>query len=206
MLFRSETETIERNFQIAFGKIQARISLSNESSYLILIPADESISTEENITNIKKIINKFNNLIKADIPSIGLKFGIADILAPLTHTYRSYRRALKALEMGDILYGDFHYITYSELGPLVWIDIKADEINIMKNVIENLLVNDKDGELIKTLDTYLESNMNYSLTAKKLFVHINTVRKRMECINEFIDIDLEDPISRLKLEILLKLK
>lgn len=47
--------------------------------------------------------------------------------------------------------------------------------------------------------------MNYSLTAKQLFIHINTVRKRIEEINDLINFDLEDPMNRLKLEILLKL-
>ena len=47
--------------------------------------------------------------------------------------------------------------------------------------------------------------MNYSLTAKQLFVHINTVRKRIEEIKDLINLDLENPMDRLKLEILLKL-
>ncbi|TAN64316.1 PucR family transcriptional regulator, partial [Paraclostridium sordellii 8483] len=38
-----------------------------------------------------------------------------------------------------------------------------------------------------------------------LYVHINTVRKRIEDITYLLKIDLEDPMNRLKLEILLKL-
>nr|WP_300006155.1 PucR family transcriptional regulator ligand-binding domain-containing protein [Tissierella sp.] len=201
-----EKETIERKFQIIFGKIQGRISSSNEKSYLILIPSDETKSIESNIKNIKESLNKFNNLVRGDIAGINLNFGISDIPEKLTDTYKSYTRALKALEMGEILYGDFHNITYSELGPLAWLDIKKDELKIMKNVIKNLINEDKDRELIKTLNIYLESNMNYSVTAKKLFVHINTVRKRIDYISELIDLDLEDPISRINLEILLKLE
>ena len=47
--------------------------------------------------------------------------------------------------------------------------------------------------------------MNYSHTAKNLYIHINTVRKRIEQINDKIQIDLDDPLNRLKLEVLLKL-
>ena len=47
--------------------------------------------------------------------------------------------------------------------------------------------------------------MNYSLTAKQLFMHINTVRKRIEEINDLVDFDIEDPLYRLKLEIILLL-
>ncbi len=200
-----EKETIERNFQITFRKTASRIALAKEDSYLLLIAADENISKEENIKAIKNLINKFNLSLKAELPNIDLNFGIADIAAPITSTYKSYKRALKALEMGHILYGDLYYITYSELGPLAWIDIKSDEIDLMKDSIKDLLDQENSQELIETLDTYLESNMNYSLSSKKLFIHINTVRKRIEYINDLIDMDLEDPISRLKLEILLKL-
>ena len=201
----TETETIERRFQSSFGELEARIALANQNSYLLLIPLDEKISKEDNLKKIKRAITQFNNSIKLDMPRINLSFGISDIQASLEDICKSSKRALKALEMGKMIYGDLDYITYSELGPLAWMDIKTDEINTMKNVLGDLLAKDKDQELIRTLDTYLKSNMNYSVTAKKLFIHINTVRKRIEHINDLIDIDLEDPISRLKLELLLKI-
>lgn len=199
-----ESDIVERNFQSTFGKLKARIAPASENNYLFLVPINDEISTEYNIKNIKKLINRFNKSLKSDIDNVNLSFGISDIPALLIDTYKSYKRSLKSLEIGHILYENLHYITYSELGPLAWIDIKSDEIDIMKKTIKNLLIEDKNKELVETLNMYLESNMNYSLTAKKLFLHINTVRKRIEYINDLIDIDLEDPVSRLKLEILLK--
>ena len=47
--------------------------------------------------------------------------------------------------------------------------------------------------------------MNYSITAKKTYLHINTVRNRIKCIENLIDLDLEDPITRLKISILLRI-
>lgn len=201
----TETEIIERKFQSSFGKLEARIALVNENSYLFLIPFDENLSLEANIINIEKASNQFKNALKLDLANSDLSFGIADIKAELRDICKSYKRALRAVEMGSLIYGDIDHISYSQLGPLAWIDVKSDEINTMKSIIGDLLANDKNQELVETLDTYLGSNMNYSLTAKKLFVHINTVRKRMDYINDLIDIDLEDPINRLKLEILLKI-
>lgn len=84
-------------------------------------------------------------------------------------------------------------------------DIKEDEIEIMGKDIELLIEKDENNELIETLRTYLECKMNYTLASKRLFLHINTVRKRIEDINELISVDLEDPMNRLKLEVLLKL-
>ena len=84
-------------------------------------------------------------------------------------------------------------------------DIKYDEVNIMLRDISVLLEDEKYKEYIHTLKVYLECKMNFSLTAKNLYVHINTVRKRIEDITYLLKIDLEDPMNRLKLEILLKL-
>lgn len=160
---------------------------------------------EENKKQIKKALNKFNNYLKSDLEDFNLNFGMADIPTPLEEIYTSYTRACKALEMGYILYGNLYYITYSELGPLAWIDIKFDEIDIIKKSIENLLAEDVDRQLLRTLSIYLESNMNYSITAKKLYLHINTVRNRIRHIEDLIDLELDDPITKLKLVILLRI-
>lgn len=200
-----DEEVFESKFQSSFGRFESRMATTGENLYLFLIPMDQSLSTKDNIKKIKKTIDTFKTSLKKDLPEVGLKFGISDIKAPLGELYKSYTRALKALELGNLLYGNLDYFTYSELGPLAWIDVKHDEIDIMKNSIKGLLEKDKNKELIGTLTTYLESNMNYSLTAKKLYIHINTVRKRMEEVKDLIDIDLDDPISRFKLELLLKI-
>ena len=84
-------------------------------------------------------------------------------------------------------------------------DIQEDEIEMMLVDLKELFAQDENKELIKTLKVYLDCKMNYSHTAKNLYIHINTVRKRIEQINDQIQIDLEDPLNRLKLEVLLKL-
>lgn len=199
-----EKEMIEKGFNNSFRKLKGRIAPVSEKGYLILIPINENISIEENQKQIKRSINKFNNYLKSEIKGFNLNVGISDIPTPIEEIYISYTRANKALEMGYILYKNLYYITYSELGPLAWMDIKLDEINIMKRSIKNLLIED-NRELLETLSGYLESNMNYSVTAKKLYIHINTVRNRIKHIEELIDLDLEDPITKLKLIILLKI-
>ena len=42
------------------------------------------------------------------------------------------------------------------------------------------------SELLKTLKIYLENNMNYSVTAEKMYVHINTIRKRIDKVNDLV--------------------
>lgn len=46
--------------------------------------------------------------------------------------------------------------------------------------------------------------MNYSITAEKMYVHVNTIRKRIDKMKELLDISLDNRIARLKLEMLLQ--
>lgn len=86
-----------------------------------------------------------------------------------------------------------------------WLDIQPEEFDLMTKNIKALLAHESGEELLETLKVYLSCKMNYSLAAKQLYIHINTVRKRMELINELISLDLEEPTNRLKLELLLRL-
>ena len=54
-------------------------------------------------------------------------------------------------------------------------------------------------EYVKTLYTFLVNERNYVSASKALFLHKNTLRNRIEKINELIDIDLNDPLVRLRL-------
>ena len=80
-------------------------------------------------------------------------------------------------------------------------NIKDDEINIMLKDIKVLIDDEKNKELIQTLKIYLECKMNFSLTAKTLYVHINTVRKRIEEITTLLEgeeVSLEQSIELYK--------
>lgn len=77
-------------------------------------------------------------------------------------------------------------------------------MSIYTKYIEPLTLQEDGQDLILTLKTFLENNLNYSLASNKLFVHNNTVRYRINKIKNLVDIDFDDSMERLKLEIVLK--
>ena len=93
---------------------------------------------------------------------------------------------------------------YEDLGVLAWIDIPEEELEKLLNNLKELIEVNKGEDLLETLKVYLENNLNYSTTASKLFIHINTVRKRIERVEEALDLNLDNYITRLKLVILLQ--
>lgn len=90
------------------------------------------------------------------------------------------------------------------LGPLTWLDIPEEELQKLLNSYYELMEDEKNIELLRTLKVYLENNMNYSITAEKTYAHINTIRKRIEKINSLIPVDWQNPVSRMKIELLLQ--
>jgi DNA-binding PucR family transcriptional regulator len=70
----------------------------------------------------------------------------------------------------------------------------------------SLLEHDKDGGIsyLQTLTAFLEENMSYTATAKRLYIHRSTLIDRISRIERELGIDLRDSDRRLQLEILLK--
>lgn len=187
----------------SISHMSARIAMIDENSCIILLPVDDKISDEENLKLIKKSSEVFKNRLESKINNINIVFGISDIPDRIYEVKRNYNRCEQTIKIGRILYLDRSYLRYSDLGIFAWMDIKEDELDLMLKDINPIINGDENRELVDTLRVYLECKMNYSLTAKQLFIHINTVRRRIEEINNLIKFDLDDPINRLKLEILL---
>lgn len=187
------------------GYSNTRIAFLDDNRFLFLIPEDHALSQEKKLERIKKHLIELQDHLEKRIENIQLQFGIADVSDTIFAIKRNYMRCEKAITNGKLLFPEENFFLYSALGAFAWLDVQEDEINIMLHQLHDLFKSDENKELIETLKVYLENNMNYSHTAKKLYVHINTVRNRIEQIKERIPIDLEDPFNRLQLEILLKL-
>lgn len=182
-----------------------RLAIIDENRFVFLIPEDRSFSHGKNLERIKEYFKDLSDKLGRKVENINLLFGISDISDTILEMERNYFRCEKTINNGTLLFPTKKYLTYSELGPFAWMDIQEDEIEIMLKDLKILFDQGDKRELVETLKVYLDCNMNYSHTAKKLFLHINTVRKRIEQINDRIHIDLEEPLNRLKLEVLLNL-
>lgn len=181
------------------------ISFIKENSGIILYETDNNISNEENIEKFKKILEKLERKIQKNTEKLELEFGISDVFFDIEDLERNYKRAKKAEEIGSIFFSRENKHIYSFLGALVWMDIENDEIDIMAKDLKKIYKKENCEELIETLKVYLESNMNYSETSKKMYTHINTVRKRINTIVEEIGLNIEDYNTRLKLGLIIKI-
>lgn len=200
--YKEEIKNCANNSVIKLG---ARMAIIDDNSCIFLLPVDEKFLKEDFLELIKDETKNLYNRLRKRIDNIRLVFGLSDIEDSIHEFNRNFERCKHITDIGNLLFPDKDFITYSELGVFAWMDIKKDELDIILKDISKLINSKEYEEHITILRTYLECNMNYSLTAKKLFLHINTVRKRIEEVNDLIDVNLDNPMDRLKLEIILKL-
>jgi purine catabolism regulator len=198
-------DVLKNSIRGEFFYNDCRVSFIESNKCFFLIKMDETLSDKQNVNLIKEKCLNLKKRLELKIRDIRLAFGLSDTPEFVYELGRNNHRAEQAIRIGSLLYPKEAVWTYSQMGAFGWLDIKDDEINLMLKDLKLLLENEEHKELVKTLKVYLECKMNFSLTAKELFVHINTVRKRIDEITNLINLDLDNPMNRLKVEILLEL-
>jgi purine catabolism regulator len=120
----------------------------------------------------------------------------------------SYEEAREALEIGPPLLGE-EVISFDALGLLCWLHHLPPEVrekNRFSQVALTLADHDaqRGGELLKTLEAYLDAGRNIQEAAKCLFLHRNTLRQRLNKIEALCHLELSDPLTCLNLHVAIK--
>ena len=199
---RDERKNFVRAFQDSGVSKFGKMAFLDENSGLILWETQEkSVCSLEYLTNI---LEEFRLKIMEKCEGMDLEFAICRDETNLLSLKKSVQKCQKVMMMGKKLFAQKKIWDYEMLGPYVWMDVEEEELEAMLGHYRLLMEDEKNRELLKTLKVYLENNMNFSITAEKMYVHINTIRKRISKVKELLDVSLEDRISRLKTEMLLQ--
>ena len=76
-----------------------------------------------------------------------------------------------------------------------------NESELMRAYADSLLAPVQDGELLHTLQVYLDEGLSVTATAAALGLHRNTVTARIGRLRELLDVDLDDADHRLALQL-----
>jgi len=122
---------------------------------------------------------------------------------------RSYEEAQEAAEIGRRLSPGARVTCFWELGLLDWIyqlPPEALATNPFLAIVETLAEHDQrtKGDLVRTLEAYLDSGGALAEAAGLLTVHRNTLLYRISRIEEIAAVDLRNVEQRLNLHVALK--
>lgn len=195
------SEVIEIFEQCRIGRY-GRLAFLSKTEGMILWDAKSPEEMGEN--HLHKLIEEFKDKLKWKFDGINWRFSYINDLKELFLLKTLVEKCRKIIRIGKIVFPEQEILNYDQLGILTWLDIPEDEMKILMEELQKLLKVEKNKELLYTLKVYLENNMNYSLTAEKLFVNINTIRRRIEKVNDLIRIDWDNYFERTKIGLLLQ--
>ncbi|MBW6462560.1 MAG: PucR family transcriptional regulator ligand-binding domain-containing protein [Firmicutes bacterium] len=157
------------------------------------------------LTSLKETVNDLvEYLQRSTRTNIPVNVGVGKAYSDIRKINRSYEEAREALKIAQL----------SERSNVIFFDnlgfykiLSEKNRTELERFVEELLHpvfeydRNKKGDLIKTLETYYETNRNLKLTSTRLYTHYNTVLYRIKKIEELTGVSLDNPESALNLEI-----
>ncbi len=135
-------------------------------------------------------------IVTAITQELGIKvvIGIGTIVPHIRDLARAYKEAGVAIDVGKVFDTEKSVVNYENLGigrliyqlPTILCQMFLQEV-FKKNPIDAL-----DQETLLTINKFFENNLNVSETARKLFVHRNTLVYRLEKIKKLTGLDLRE--------------
>ncbi|WP_100403675.1 PucR family transcriptional regulator [Bacillus sp. FJAT-42315] len=118
-------------------------------------------------------------------------FYVGKFFTPSQETKHQFLQEKQFFHLGLELLPNEHVFTFEKVLPSALALQMPTQLR--KAISINLFPSFKDEpDLLQTLKVYLESNLNASLTAKKLFIHRNTLQYRLDKFVEKTGVQLKD--------------
>lgn len=181
---------------------RGRIAFLSRNEGVILFRARSQEKADK--MQIQSILQEFHEKMSRKFDGMEWRFALNYEPRRLTDIRACIQKGQKTLKVGKIAMPGQPILNYDDLGILTWVDIPDDELKKLLDDFYTLMQAEKNRELLHTLKVYLENNMNYSMTAEKLYVNINTIRRRIEKVNELVDIDWSNYYTRTKIGLMLQ--
>jgi purine catabolism regulator len=139
-----------------------------------------------------------------------VKLGVGRRYHQLEHLSKSKSEARRALVNHHLCGEKGRPVHYDALGIYKLLSFEALEPEL-KSFFGEMLAplalydKEKDTNLIETLKLYFECGSNLKRVSEEMYTHYNTIIYRMQRIREISGLDLEDPSTRLNVQIALKI-
>ena len=161
----------------------------NETDIALIKQLPEGADSKD----LQKIAKQISTAVTQEL-GIKVVIGIGTIVPHIRDLARAYKEAGVAIDVGKVFDTEKTVINYENLGigrliyqlPTILCQMFLQEV-FKKNPIDAL-----DQETLLTINKFFENNLNVSETARKLFVHRNTLVYRLEKIKKLTGLDLRE--------------
>jgi len=199
--FKVRFESIVRDILKLHGRKVLQMLLGDD--VVLLMPYEnESTGAKQNTDILTGVFEK----LAVEMPGLAVTAALGGRFESLQDARKSYLQAIKVLRsFSELKTTSCPIYAYEQLGIYkLLFEIGSEKLALYyQEVIEPLNEYDQKHhmDLVNSLFVYFEENCNAAKTAKRLFVHRNTLDYRLKKIAEITGRNLDDPYDRLTLQL-----
>lgn len=159
-----------------------------EEGHIILIKTLQSTDTYKDISHIAKTIV---DTLSAEV-MVDIRVAYGTVVNELKEVSKSYKEAGVALDVGRIFYEEKNVLAYNELGIgrlIHQLPYPLCEMFI-REVFQGKGLAQFDEETMGTVNAFFDNDLNISETARKLYIHRNTLGYRIDKILRNTGLDI----------------
>ena len=124
---------------------------------------------------------------------VPVKASIGKYFTLLQDARNSYITSVKAFDIGSLYSEGYSVYNYNNIGIARFFhDIPIEQLeHFIEETITSEVYDRIDDETIKTMQAFFENNLNISETARKMYLHRNTLVYRIEKFNKLTGLDVQ---------------
>jgi hypothetical protein len=172
-----------------------------------LVPTPQRTPRERTLEVARKIVDRVERSVR-----VPLRAGIGASVAGVTDVPKSRRAAEQALEILAKQQPGSAAVHIEDVRPhavlLELLDLVAKRPALLQGKLDILIAHDEDHDhrtsYVETLRAYFEAGCDAGKAARRLGVHVNTLRYRVRRLVELSGLDLDDPDERFVTELQLR--
>lgn len=178
-------------------------TLFTKERYFVMLIQFEQYTDEE--TAIIQALLEGTQAHVAD--DISLSFGISNQVQSSKNIPVAYHEAVEAINSGyDMKMETFiRFYKVREIKELLSMIPQSNLRELYENTLKTLAYpnSKEDEELLRTIQVFLDSQCEISETSRKLFIHRNTVKYRIEKTEAITELTFQDPSDSLRVRVAL---
>ncbi|WP_017754707.1 PucR family transcriptional regulator [Calidifontibacillus oryziterrae] len=199
LLYVIETMLFERNIK--------PITLMKRNEIIAILPATEVTELQDKQKTIQLVSTMLKQTTKTNLAN-RVTCGIGKIYENPEELFRSYQEAKVAYELGLLLNIPIPFFSDLGLERVLYKHDLQDLKEFYDHVLGKLLQYDEQngGDFMHTLENFAQHQFDLKKTSEALFLHRNTLRYRLNKIEEILEQKLDDFYTRLNIVASLKIK
>jgi len=193
----AQVEELQRHMYSLFIAASLKVYFTTNERHSIWMVF---INTQDKAQAAMSCIEQLTKGLRQTYANSDLTLGLGQV-HPLHDMRKTYAEAEVAVNVARRV-ADMDLVRYQHLG-LYYLLSKSHNLDEMRTYyneyLEPILRYDTQNNavLLTTLQAYLQCNGNVTKTARKIFVHRNTLLYRLNQIRELAEIDLDDAMIRM---------